>query len=63
MAPTFCYEAPEDPNCLPQGELNEVDHYFVSLNECKSIVKDNLADQISYELEFVQYFTNVRLSD
>jgi len=27
-----CYEAPEDPRCKPQGELNEEDHYFLFTN-------------------------------
>lgn len=30
MQTNFCYEEPESHYCLPQGELNEIDHYFVS---------------------------------
>lgn len=30
MQTNFCYEEPESHYCLPQGDLNELDHYFVS---------------------------------
>lgn len=30
MNTAFCYEDPENPACLPVGDLNEIDHYFVS---------------------------------
>ncbi|KAK9893364.1 hypothetical protein P389DRAFT_175350 [Cystobasidium minutum MCA 4210] len=43
MNTAFCYEDPENPACLPVGDLNEVDHYFYFSNvgQCGGAARQN----------------------